>query len=124
MISVQKFSMGLRSGEFPGHLSTLTRCGGVFLAKAEVVFTSCHKEKQGIPHGIYISVLDGHSLNFTNIHRCTTFQQDSAPCHKAKSVTNCFQTKNAKCSNGQEILLKFMDTDQKESFYIKFDNFG
>ena len=46
LISVQKFSMGLRLGEFPGHLSSLTCCEGVFLAKAEVVFTSCHKAKQ------------------------------------------------------------------------------
>ena len=29
-----------------------------------------------------------------NIHGCTTFQQDSAPCYKAKSVTNWLQTKN------------------------------
>ena len=47
-------------------------------------------------HGIYICVLDGHPLNFMNIHRCTTFQQDSAPCHRAKSVTNWFQTKNVR----------------------------
>ena len=49
-----------------------------------------------MPHGIYISVLDGHLLSFINIHECTTFQQDSAPCHKAKSVTNWFQTKNVR----------------------------
>ena len=49
-----------------------------------------------MPHGIYISVLDGHPLSFMNIHECTTFQQDSAPCHKAKSVTNWFQTKNVR----------------------------
>ena len=42
----------------------------------------------------YISVLDGHPLNFMNIHGCTTFQQDSAPYYKAKSVMNWFQTKN------------------------------
>ena len=46
LISVHKFSMGLRSGKFSGHLSTLTWCGGVFLVKAKVVFTSCHKDKQ------------------------------------------------------------------------------
>ena len=41
----------------------------------------------------YISILDGHLLNFMNIHGCTTFQ-DSAPCHEAKSVMNWFRTKN------------------------------
>ena len=30
LINVHKFSMGLRSGEFPGHPSTLTWCGGCF----------------------------------------------------------------------------------------------
>ena len=44
----------------------------------------------------YISVLNDHLLNFMSIHRCTKFQQDSAPCHKAKSVMNWFQTKNAR----------------------------
>ena len=29
-----------------------------------------------------------------SIHGCTTFQKDSAPCHKAKSVMNWFHTKN------------------------------
>ena len=44
----------------------------------------------------YISVLDDHQhvLNFMSIHGCTTFQKDSAPCHKAKSVMNWFHTKN------------------------------
>ena len=43
-----------------------------------------------------ISVLDDHLhvLNFMSIHGCTTFQKDSAPCHKAKSVMNWFHTKN------------------------------
>ena len=44
----------------------------------------------------YISVLNDHLLNFMSIHGCTTFQQDSAPCHKAKSVMNWFQTKNVR----------------------------
>ena len=35
-----------------------------------------------------------HVLNFMSIHGCTTFQKDSAPCHKAKSVMNWFHTKN------------------------------
>ena len=42
----------------------------------------------------YISVLDDHLLTFLSIHGCTTFQHDSAPCHKAKSVMNWFHTKN------------------------------
>ena len=44
----------------------------------------------------YISVLNDHLLNFMSIHGCTTFQQDSAPCHKVKSVMNWFQTKNVR----------------------------
>ena len=43
-----------------------------------------------------ISVLNDHLLNFKSIHGCTTYQQDSAPCHKAKSVMNWFQTKNVR----------------------------
>ena len=48
----------------------------------------------------YISVLDDHLhvLIFMSIHGCTTFQKDSAPCHKAKSVMNWFHTK---CHNAQ-----------------------
>ena len=41
----------------------------------------------------YISVLDAHLRTFMNIHGCTTFQQDFAPCHKAKAVMKWFQTK-------------------------------
>jgi len=37
---------------------------------------------------LYISVLDFHLLFFMSIHRCTTSKQDSASCHKAKSVIN------------------------------------
>ena len=55
-----------------------------------------------MPHGIYGSVLDGHPLSFMNIHECTTFQQDSAPCHKAKPVTNWFQTKNVEVLKWRE----------------------
>ena len=51
-----------------------------------------------MPHGIglSVSVLDGHPLSFMNIHGCIIFQQDSAPYHKAKSITNWFQTKNVR----------------------------
>ena len=42
----------------------------------------------------YIDVLDSHLLAFMNIHGCKTFQQDSAPCHKAKAVSTWLQTKN------------------------------
>ena len=41
----------------------------------------------------YIDVLDSHLLAFMSIHGCTTFQQDSAPCHKAKVVTKWLQAK-------------------------------
>ena len=49
-----------------------------------------------MPHGICISVLDGHPPSFMNIYACTTFQKDSAPRYKAKSVMNWFQTKNVR----------------------------
>ena len=39
-----------------------------------------------------------------SIHRCTLFQQDSAPCHRAKSVMNWFQTKNVKVLKWPKIL--------------------
>ena len=32
----------------------------------------------------YIDVLNEHLLKIFNIHGCSTFMQDSAPCHKAK----------------------------------------
>ena len=44
----------------------------------------------------YIGVLNDHLLNFMSIHGCTTFQQDSALCHKAKSVMKWFQIKNVR----------------------------
>jgi len=44
----------------------------------------------------YISVLDDHLLNFMSINGSITFQQDSAPCHKAKSIMNWLQTKNVR----------------------------
>ena len=90
--------MGSRSGEFLGHLSNLTWCGGVFLAKAEMVFSllpATRTNNECLTVG-YISVLDDHLLNFMNIHGCTTFQQDSASCHETKSVMNWFQTKNVR----------------------------
>ena len=36
------------------------------------------------------------STEFHELHGCTAFRQDSAPCHKTKSVTNWFQTKNVR----------------------------
>ena len=42
----------------------------------------------------YIDVLEMHLLAPVNIHGFTTFQQDSAPWHKAKAVTKWFQTEN------------------------------
>ena len=35
---------GIKVRRISGHLSALTWCEGVLLAKAEVAFTSCHKE--------------------------------------------------------------------------------
>ena len=48
----------------------------------------------------YINVLDTHLLAFMTIHGCATFQQDSAPCHKAKAVTKWFQDKNVNVLQG------------------------
>ena len=44
----------------------------------------------------YIGILDSHLLPFIKIHGCMTFQQDSAPCHKAKAITKWLQAKNVK----------------------------
>ena len=44
----------------------------------------------------YIDVLDSHLLPDMKIHGCMTFQQDSAPSHKAKAVTMWLQAKNVK----------------------------
>lgn len=35
----------------------------------------------------YVDVLESHLKNAYYIHECTHFMQDSAPCHKAKSVS-------------------------------------
>ena len=50
----------------------------------------------------YTSALDAHLLAFMNIHECTTFQQDSAPCHKSKAVMQWFQTKDVNVLNWPE----------------------
>ena len=42
----------------------------------------------------YRNVFDSHLLAFINIHGCTTFQQDYAPCHKAKAVPKWLQDKH------------------------------
>ena len=78
----------------------------------------------------YISVLDDHLLNLMSIHGCTTFQQDPAPCHKAKSVMNWFHTKNVRVlkwrgkSPDLNPIEKLWTLIKKKSFYIKSDNFG
>ena len=41
----------------------------------------------------YVSVLDDHLLTFMGLHGCKTFQQDSAPCHKAKVVMRWLEGK-------------------------------
>ena len=68
-----------------GCFSSQSRGGLYFLPKGQTMNASRN-----------ISVLDDHLhvLNFMSIHGCTTFQKDSAPCHKAKSVMNWFHTKN------------------------------
>ena len=68
-----------------GCFSSQDRGGLYFLPKGQTTNASQH-----------ISVLDDHLLNFMSIPGCTLFQQDSAPCHKAKSVMNWFQTKNVR----------------------------
>ena len=68
-----------------GCFSSQSRGGLYFLPKGQTMNASR-----------YISVLDDHLLNFMSIHGCTTFQHDSAPCHKAKSVMNRFHTKNVR----------------------------
>lgn len=40
----------------------------------------------------YRDVLEGRLLTFMNIHQCNVFQQDSAPCHKARSVMKWFES--------------------------------
>jgi len=47
----------------------------------------------------YITVLDAHLLAFMDIHGCITFQQDSAPCHKAKAVTEWLRSKQVDVLN-------------------------
>ena len=68
-----------------GCFSSQGRGGLYFLPKGQTMNASRNN-----------SVLDDHLhvLNFMSIHGCTTFQKDSAPCHKAKSVMNWFHTKN------------------------------
>ena len=59
----------------------------------------CLPKGQTMNASRYISVLDDHLLHFMSIHGCTTFQQDSASCHKAKSVMKWFQTKKVRMLN-------------------------
>ena len=42
----------------------------------------------------YLEVLEMKLSTFMNLHRCSTFQQDSAPCHKARSVMAWFESKD------------------------------
>ena len=44
----------------------------------------------------YIDILESHLLTFMKIQGCTTFQQDSAPCHKAKVAMTWFEKKKVK----------------------------
>ena len=41
----------------------------------------------------YQQMLNDHLLNFMALHECTTFMQDSIPCHKSKQVMKWLQNK-------------------------------
>ena len=41
----------------------------------------------------HIGVLNDNLLDIMELHKCKTFQQDSAPCHKAKVVMKWFEEK-------------------------------
>ena len=70
---------------FGGCFSSQGRGGLYFLSKGQTMNATR-----------YIDVLDSHLLQFMTIHGYMTFQQDSAPCHKAKAVTKWLQAKNVK----------------------------
>ena len=63
--------------------------GVVFLSRPRWFLFFSKGQTMNATH--YINVLDTYLLAFMNIHGCATFQQDSAPCHKAKAVTRRFQ---------------------------------
>ena len=42
---------------------------------------------------LYIKVLSDHMITMFDLHQCSHFMHDSAPCHKAKKVTKWLQTK-------------------------------
>ena len=44
------------------------------------------KKGETMRSGNYLNMLKEKLPSFMNILQCTTFQQDSAPCHKAKIV--------------------------------------
>ena len=42
----------------------------------------------------YKNVLEDHLIQFLQIHDCSVFMQDGAPCHKAKLITEWLKNKN------------------------------
>ena len=45
---------------------------------------------------LYIKVLSDHMVTMFELNQCLHFIHDSAPCHKAKKVTQWLQTKKIK----------------------------
>ena len=42
---------------------------------------------------LYIKILSDHMATMFELHQCSHFMHDSAPCHKANKVTKWLQTK-------------------------------
>ena len=40
---------------------------------------------------LYVKILEEHMLNFSRIYGSEVFMHDSAPCHKAKTVTRLLE---------------------------------
>ena len=44
---------------------------------------------------LYIKIISDHMVTMFEIHQCSHFMHDSAPCHKANKVTKWLQTKKS-----------------------------
>ena len=42
----------------------------------------------------YQSILEDHLLQFMDVHGCTHFRQDRAPCHASKRIKTFLATQN------------------------------